>query len=144
MDLMIRIRTPPAIPLNITVVRIMTAVAFLLSVIPASAHHSFAAVYDQSKPLRVDGVVQRVDWRNPHVTIALTAKDAAGAEVQWEFELGAPRVLTSRFGWADETVKIGDHISVEGYLARAGDQQAAAVTITTRTGARLTAVQPFR
>ena len=141
---MIRIRTTPAIPMNMAVIRILTAVAFLLSVVPVSAHHSFAAVYDQSKPLRVDGIVQRVDWRNPHVTITLKAKDAAGAEVQWEFEMGTPRVLTSRFGWAEETVKIGDHISVEGYLARADSQQAAAVTVTTRTGARLTAVQPFR
>ena len=137
-------RTTPAISLNMVAIRILTAVAFLLSAFPVSAHHSFAAVYDQSKPLRVDGVVQRVDWRNPHVVVALKAKDAAGAEVQWEIEMGAPRVLTSRFGWTDETVKIGDHISVEGYLARADDQQAAAVTITTRTGARLTAVQPFR
>ena len=140
---MMRIRTTPAIPMHMAVIRLLTA-AFLLSGGPVSAHHSFAAVYDQSKLLQIDGVVQRVEWRNPHVVIALKAKDATGAEVQWEIEMGAPRVLTSRFGWVEEAVKIGDQISVEGYLARAGGQQAAAVTVTTRTGARLTAVQPFR
>ncbi len=119
-------------------------VAVLSWVSPAFAHHSFAGVYDQSKPLRVDGVVQRIEWKNPHVVIALNAKDPSGADLQWVFEMGAPRVLMGRLGWADDAVKVGDRIGVEGFQARAGGQQAAAVTITTRTGARLTAVLPFR
>ena len=119
-------------------------VAVLSWVSPGFAHHSFAGVYDQSKPLRVDGVVQRIEWKNPHVVIALNAKDPSGADLQWVFEMGAPRVLMGRLGWADDAVKVGDRIGVEGFQARAGGQQAAAVTITTRTGARLTAVLPFR
>ena len=115
-----------------------------VSVLPAFAHHSFAGVYDQNKPLRVDGIVQRIEWKNPHVVIALPAKDPSGADIQWVFEMGAPRVLTGRLGWSGDAVKVGDHIGVEGFLARAGGQQAAAVAVTTRTGARLTAVLPFR
>ena len=130
--------------MRVPVIAAAMAVAVLLSLSAASAHHSFAGVYDQNKPLRVDGVVQRIEWKNPHVVIALKARDAAGADVEWVFEMGAPRVLTGRFGWTEDTVKVGDHIGVEGFHARAGGQQAAAVAITTRTGARLTAVLPFR
>jgi len=130
--------------MRIALTSVAMAVAVLPSVVPASAHHSFAGVYDQSKPLRVDGVVQRIDWKNPHVVIALKATDVSGAEVQWVFEMGAPRVLRGRLGWSEDAVQVGDHIGVEGFHARAGGQQAAAVAITTRTGARLTAVLPFR
>jgi hypothetical protein len=129
---------------RITVAGVAMAVAVLPSVAPASAHHSFAGVYDQSKPLRVEGVVQRIEWKNPHVMIALKVMDAVGGEGQWVFEMGAPRVLTGRLGWSEDTVKVGDRIGVEGFHARAGRQQAAAVAITTRTGTRLTAVLPFR
>ena len=119
-------------------------VVVLRSMSPASAHHSFAGVYDQSKPLHVDGVVQRIEWKNPHVVIGLKATDASGAEALWVFEMGAPRVLTGRLGWAEDAVRVGDHIGIDGFHARAGGQQAAAVAITTRTGTRLTAVLPFR
>jgi hypothetical protein len=130
--------------MRFAVIGVVMAIAALPCVSPAFAHHSFAGVYDQSKPLRVDGVVERIEWKNPHVVIALKVKDAGGADVQWVFEMGAPRVLMGRLGWAEDAVKVGDHIGVEGFHARAGGQQAAAVAITTRTGARLTAVLPFR
>jgi hypothetical protein len=125
--------------MRMAVISVAMAVAALVSVSPAVAHHSFAGVYDQSNPLRVEGIVQRIEWKNPHVVIALKATDT-----DWVFEMGAPRVLLGRLGWAEDAVKVGDRIGVEGFHARAGGQQAAAVTITTRSGARLTAVLPFR
>jgi hypothetical protein len=130
--------------MRMAVISVAMAVAALVPVSPAVAHHSFAGVYDQSNPLRVEGIVQRIEWKNPHVVIALKATDTDAADVQWVFEMGAPRVLLGRLGWTEDAVKVGDRIGVEGFHARAGGQQAAAVTITTRSGARLTAVLPFR
>lgn len=116
----------------------------LVAAIPVAAHHSFAAVYDESKPLKVDGVVWEIDWKNPHVQIVMVGKDGDGGNQRWTFEMGAPMVLIRDFGWTPDTVKVGDRITLEGFHARAGGEQAAAVSIVTRTGARLRAVRPFR
>jgi hypothetical protein len=108
------------------------------------AHHSFAAVYDQSKPLRVQGTVEAVEWKNPHVTMTLVSRDSEGAGTRWTFEMGAPRILTGRFGWTQQTVQVGDTVTIDGFRARNGGPEGAAVSITTRTGAQLRAVLPFR
>ena len=108
------------------------------------AHHSFAAIYDQSKPLRLQGRVENVEWKNPHVTMTLVLRAADGAETRWALEMGAPRVLTSQFGWTPTSVQVGDTIVVDGFHARDGSQHAAAVLVTTRTGQQLRAVRPLR
>lgn len=111
---------------------------------PVGAHHSFAAVYDQSKPLHLAGKVENIDWANPHVKMTLVSRAADGAETRWSLEMGAPRVLTGQFGWTTTSVQIGDMIVVDGFRARDGGQQGAAVSITTRTGQQLRAVRPLR
>lgn len=108
-----------------------------------AAHHSFAAVYDQNKPVHVEGVVERVEWKNPHVLIEMTST-SGDKTAHWLFEMGAPPVLMREFGWSPDTVAVGDRISIDGYAARTGDGQAAAWTVTTRSGIRLRAVRPFR
>ena len=107
------------------------------------AHHSFAAVYDQTQPVRVEGTVVQIDWRNPHVLfyVAPLGRDTAST---WTFEMGAPMVLTRRLGWSADTIRVGDHIVVDGFMARKGDRQAAAQFVTTAAGKRLSAVLPFR
>lgn len=111
---------------------------------PVRAHHSFAGVYDQSKPLRVQGTVDAMEWKNPHVTLVLMSRAGDGTETRWAFEMGAPRVLTDRFGWTPQTVRVGDAITIDGFKARDGSQRAAAMSITTRTGATIRAVLPLR
>ena len=54
------------------------------------AHHSFAAIYDQSKPLHLQGRVENVEWKNPPVTMTLVSRAADGTETRWALEMGAP------------------------------------------------------
>jgi hypothetical protein len=44
------------------------AVALWLIPVPVAAHHS-SAMFDQGRDLRLDGVVTKIEWANPHVYV---------------------------------------------------------------------------
>ena len=88
-----------------------------------TAHHSFAAEYDRDKPVTLVGAVTRVEWMNPHVYFYLDVKDASGAVAHWAVEGGAPTSLY-RAGWRKDSLKVGDALTVHGFLARDGSKLA--------------------
>jgi hypothetical protein len=92
------------------------AVAVLLSG-PVRAHHSFAAEYDASKAIRLQGVLTKIEWTNPHSYFYLDVKDEKGNVVNWTCEAGAPGAL-SRRGFKRGDLKLGDTIIVDGYPAK--------------------------
>ena len=94
----------------------------LVAARPLTAHHSFAAQYDRTKPITLTGAVARLEWTNPHIYFYIDVADPAGP-VRWAIEGGAPTTLY-RAGWRRDSLKVGDVVTVEGFLARDGSKLA--------------------
>ena len=90
---------------------------------PTMAHHSFAAQYDRDKPVSLNGTVTRIEWMNPHIYFYLDVTDASGVTANWAIEGGAPTSLY-RAGWRKDSMKVGDVVTVHGFLARNGTKLA--------------------
>jgi hypothetical protein len=100
------------------------------------AHHSFEAEYDSKKPLTVSGVVTKLEWTNPHARFYVDVKDESGKVINWNFELGSPNVLR-RQGWTREALKVGDQVTVEGYMAKDASNLANARRVTLADGRKV-------
>jgi hypothetical protein len=107
--------------------------AALLAGTPVLAHHSFATQYDINKPIEMRGTVTKVEWTNPHARFYIDVKDEKGEVSNWNWEMASPNVL-SRNGWKPNTLKLGDQITVGGYMARTAPRMAIAGAITDANG----------
>jgi hypothetical protein len=99
----------------------------------AFAHHSFAAEYDGTKPVTLRGKVTKFDWVNPHSWVHLDVTDEKGGVANWACETAPPNGLY-RQGWRRDSLKEGDEIVIEGYMAKDGTHTMNARTVQTPDG----------
>jgi len=95
---------------------------------PAAAHHSFSATYDEAKQVKLQGIVTRVDWTNPHAYLFINVRDEKGAATNWAVEFGNPLELEAE-GWKPGAVRVGDQVAVDGLPARDQSKRAFARSI---------------
>ena len=112
------------------------ALGLLLAAVPVMAHHSFAAEFDSSKPIKLTGSVTKIEWMNPHAYFYIDVKDEKGTVTNWGLEMGSPNGLM-RQGWTRNSMKIGDEVTVEGSAAKDGSNIGNARSVTLSGGQRL-------
>ena len=92
-----------------------TCAALVCALVPAAAtaHHSFAAVFEMDKVTEIQGRVTQVHWINPHITIDVAANDGQS----WVVEAGPVNLLT-RMGIEKSMIEVGSTIRVRGNPGR--------------------------
>src|SRR3989304_427851 len=95
---------------------------------PAPAHHSISATYDSARQVKLQGIVTRIDWVNPHAYIFINVRDTNGTVTNWALEIGNPFDL-ERDGWKRGTLRIGDTVAIEGNPAHGESRQAPATSV---------------
>jgi Family of unknown function (DUF6152) len=71
----------------------------------ASAHHP--PRFERCESIAFDGEITRIDWVNPHVTLAITGEGGAVWEVTW---LNVRQLALA--GIERTTLRVGDRVSV--------------------------------
>jgi hypothetical protein len=102
----------------------------------AAAHHSFAAEFDFQKPVTLKGVVVLWEMINPHGWITIDVRSQDGRTARWMVETSNPNGLM-RLGWTKRSLKPGDEITVDGYLAKDGSNTANAASVTLADGRKV-------
>ena len=96
---------------------VLVAGSLLVTATVARAHHSFAAAFDETKPVEVKGVMAEIKIENPHSWFYVNVTDPAGKVTRWGFEGNTPTSLI-RAGYKRDSLKVGDKVTVKGVRAR--------------------------
>ncbi len=103
------------------------------------AHHNHAPFYNLDEIVEITGVVKSFRLINPHpeIVIEVTGSDGEPAEVIVYAQAYAGQ-MRELGGWTEDSVKIGQTITVAGYPGRSSVSSVMGQTITTPSGDVLT------
>lgn len=87
----------------------------MLTAAPADAHHSIAAVYDNTRRVSVEGLVTEFRFINPHPVLLVKVDDET--QEVWELEMDNRSELAA-IGVKADTFRPGDHVIASGSPAR--------------------------
>ncbi|MEO8099955.1 MAG: DUF6152 family protein [Acidobacteriota bacterium] len=119
----------------------MRTLIFLLvfgAAVPALAHHSFAAEFDDKQSVTLDGTVVKFDFMNPHSWIYLDVKNPNGVVEHWSVETGSTNALFRR-GWRKDSLRAGDHVTITAFRAKDGSRTANASQVKLPDGRQISA-----
>jgi len=110
-------------------------VLLLLQVPPASAHHSYAVI-DNTRVLEVTATIAKLEWVNPHIFLwAYVADESQESGYQlYAFESGSITMMV-KAGWTrDDTVKVGEEVTIEYLPLFSGEPGGSLATLTHADG----------
>ena len=96
---------------------VVLAATLMIAGMTVRAHHSFAATYDESKSVMIEGRLVQFLFRNPHSFVHVMAPDDKGQEQRWAVEWGGAGQLAGQ-GVTRETLKPGDVVVISGNPGR--------------------------
>jgi hypothetical protein len=105
----------------------------LASAAPSRGHHSFAAEFLPDVTGTISGVVAQVWFKNPHARYYIEVTDETGEKVTWDTRANSPSLLV-RKGWTKDSIKVGDEVTVKGYLGRDERKLMSIITVTFSDG----------
>jgi hypothetical protein len=114
----------------------LAAIGLIVAARPLVAHHAFSAEFDAKRPVKLRGVVTKMEWINPHSWIHVDVKDASGKVTEWMVEGGAPNALLRR-GFTKKSLPVGTEVLIEGYQAKDGSNRANGRDLTLPDGSKL-------
>ena len=103
---------------------------------PVWGHHSVAAEFDTSKQGELEGEITRVWFTNPHIRYRLTVHNEDGSTEDWELQAGNVTNLR-RQGWLEDSIQVGDRVTVAGDFGRDGAKKLRIREIETSEGLHL-------
>ncbi len=98
-----------------------TLLILVMTTFPLSAHHSFAAYYNESQSISLEGTVREFRYKSPHAILVFHAPDSAGRMQQYEAEWANPNRL-ERQGIRISTLRPGDIVVVTGSPGRVASE----------------------
>ncbi len=100
-----------------TLATLAVAVGVLMSEVPALAHHSFSATYQEDEITEIRGRIVQFLFRNPHSWVHVMAPDENGVMQRWGVEWGGAGQLAGQ-GMTRASLQVGDEIIITGSLGR--------------------------
>src|SRR3989442_2461624 len=107
--------------------------SMLLAPVTTVAHHAYTAEFDTTKPVKLSGVLTKVEWSNPHIWIYLDVKDANGNVTNWGFSASPPGMLQRR-GITKNSLKLGEVLTISGHRAKDGSNNSSGNVVTFADG----------
>ena len=105
----------------------------LLAASGVRAHHSFSSEFDINQPIKLTGVLTKMDWVNPHGWIYIDVKQPDGKIVNWAIEAGGATAMLRR-GLRKTDFPAGIELTVEGFRAKTGEPKANGRSVTMNDG----------